>query len=408
MSNISKFLEDFQDMYVERTSNLYTDTNNLNSLELKFMDTYLDRLNQDIITLCNLTLDASEEAKEHYLNLLRILEDKIDYIGDTADVYNYVNSYFDIRTLRDVHNYNLRDTHSTTCLYDKNKRGITMKSLSALYNCSSIIEGNTITFFNTNQSYHSGIHLKSQYFNILKINQITIRKIDGTILELNPSFEGDSEYYINHESLESSQISVVFEPTVKESELQLYLNTVELNLIDYTYYTEGSVTLESVNLKASDLFTVIASVEQESNTYCSMNVGLEILDVNGRILDNTNITIPLNGTSVCKRLDKLNYNEVDAIEALIIKGKRTSSNLSREYLEELSFKNEKYVLYKPKDLLENKLNKYITKLGNTSFRVKSKIVKDICFSPTLELYSFNEKASPIIKYITGVTKNETI
>ena len=98
---INQFLQDFQDMYVDKEVILNKDNTDLTAIELKHLEKYLTRLNGDLKSLNTLSEKASDEALVHYTRLLEILEEKVDFIGDSADVYNYVNSYFDIRTVRD-------------------------------------------------------------------------------------------------------------------------------------------------------------------------------------------------------------------------------------------------------------------------------------------------------------------
>lgn len=408
MTAITDFLQNFQDMYVDKEVSLNIENTSLSVIELKHMEKYLNRLTKDLTDLNNLSLNASKEAITHYSNLLSILEDKIDYIGDSSDIYNYVNSYFDIRTIRDTYNYNLRENKSGSCIYNYNQKGITLKSISSLHKCTKTIEGQSVIFYNTNTSTHNGLHITSDFLNLLSIKQILIRRTDGTVLELVVPLIQDKEYYVDHEQLQSAQIIFEFDTNSSTGELNQYLNTVEVSLIEYTYQTEGALPLNSIKLNASELFTIIIDNELKNNTYSNMNLGIELLDINGEPLDIINTTIPLNNSVVCKRLDRVNFNEVDEVTSLIIKNKKTKSKLTRDYLESLEFKNEKYILYIPKELEENKLNKYLTKLGQSAFKVNTKLVKQIVFSPTLELFSFQDGSSPIIKHVTGVTKNETI
>ena len=407
-TSINKFLTDFQDMYVDRNVVFQNTSDNINRLDLMYLEKYLKGINSELKELNQLTFNASAEALIHYEQVLDNLNKSLDYISDTADVYNYVNSYFDSKTVKDLYNFNLIDSSSNDCIYDLDKKGITLKSVNSLYNCSKNVDGDSITFYNTNNSSHSGMHLYSQYLDILKIKQIVIRKSDGTILELDVRETTENEFYIKHEELISSQIIIKFEVYDQSIPLNTYLNTVNLNLISYEYGIEGSIALNESKLIASDLFTIIPDVVLPSNTYANLNLGIDLLDINGNVLDTIEETLPLNNSLICKRLDRINHNEVGAYSFLIIKNKKTKSKLSKEYLEKLTFPNEKYVLYSPKDLTENILNKYITKLGSNSFRVNNRSVKQINFTPSLELFSFQPGESPIIRHLTGVTKNETI
>lgn len=408
MSTISNYLKDFQDMYVDVTPNLSGLSTNLTKLELKDLENYLNKLSDTLAELNNLTSNTSEELDKHYKELYRVFDEKLDYIGDMADVYNYINSYFDMKVVRDISIFNLSTKTSDTCIYDQNSKGVTLKSVNSLFRCSKTITDNIITFYNTNTASHSGIHLSSPFLDLLDVTQITIRKADGTVLELEVSKTDNKEYYIHHEDLVSSQIVIQFTPLSSNQTLLSYLQTVNLNLIEYSYGVEGYLPLSNTELAASDLLSIVVNSIIPTNTYANVTLGLELLDVNGNVIDTVDTSIPINSNMICKRLDRINYNEVGSFEYLIIKGKKTKNKISEEYLKSLEFQNEKYVVYIPKDLYENKVNKYLTKLGNNSFRVNTKVVDKLRFSPTIELFSFGLNNSPIIKNVVGVTKNETI
>lgn len=407
MEAVTKFLQDFQDMYVDRQLSITSLDTNLSAIELRFLESQLKGIADELTELNQLALTASDEAAKHYIKLLDILDNKIDYIGDTADVYNYVNSYFDSKTVKDMHNFNIRNIKTESCIFDYNQKAVTLKSINSLYKCSKTVENSSITFYNTNNSSHSGIHIVSPFLNLLTITQLSIRKADGTVLELEVSVETDKGYYINHEDLISAQIIITFE-TENSSQLQEYLDTVDINLIDYDYHIEGVVSLETKSLNSSELFSLIVDSVIPNNTFANINLGVELLDVNNNILDVINTTIAVNNSLVCKRLDKINFNEVDSVDSLLVNGKKTKSKLTKEYLESMEFKNSKYILYTPKELRENVLNKYLVKLGQSAFKVNTKVVKRIRITPSVELYSFQKGSSPLIKHITGVTKNETI
>lgn len=408
MSIISNYLKDFQDMYVDITPNLSGLSTNLTKIELRDLENYLNKLSSVVAELNSLTSETSEELSKHYDDLYRIFDEKLDYIGDMADVYNYINSYFDMKVVRDISIFNLSTKTSDTCIYDQNSKGVTLKSVNSLFKCSKTITDNIITFYNTNTASHSGIHLSSPFLDLLDVTQITIRKADGTVLELEISKTDNKEYYIHHEDLISSQIVIQFTPLSSNQTLLSYLQTVNLNLIEYSYGIEGYLPLTTTELASSDLFSIVVESTIPSNTYSNINLGLELLDINGNVIDTVDTSIPINSNMICKRLDRINYNEVGSFEYLIIKGKKTQNKISEDYLKSLEFQNEKYVVYIPKDLSENKVNKYLTKLGNNSFRVNTKIVDKLRFTPTIELFSFGSTNSPIIKNIVGVTKNETI
>lgn len=408
MNIISKYLEDFQDMYIDVEPNFANIPLNLTKMELKALEVYLTRLSSNLKELNELTSETSEALVKHYEQLFKVFHKKLDYIGDMSDIYNYINSYFDMKSVKDIVSFNLATKTSETCIYDQNLKGVTLKSMNTLFKCSKDISNNVITFYNTNTTSHSGIHLSSPFLDLLDILQITIRKADGTVLELEVTKTDNKEYYIQHEDLVSSQIVIQFTPLSSSETLLTYLQTVSLNLIEYNYGVEGYLPLNSSEINSSNLFSVVVDYTIPTNTYANISLGIELLDVNDNIVDTVDTSISLNTNIVCKRLDRLNYNEVDTFEYLVMKGKKTKNKLTEEYLKGLEFQNEKYVTYTPKDLYENKVNKYLTKLGNNSFRVNTKIINKIRFNPTIELFSFSSSSSPIVKSVIGVTKNETI
>ena len=83
---INQFLQDFQDMYVDKEVLLNEENTNLTGTELKHLEKYLIRLNTDLNSLNTLSEKASNEALVHYTKLLDVLEDKVNFIGDSADV----------------------------------------------------------------------------------------------------------------------------------------------------------------------------------------------------------------------------------------------------------------------------------------------------------------------------------
>lgn len=409
--SVQQFLKGARDLYYDGTVDIKPGSNYLSKLDLKHLERGLDNIAKDLINISTTTSEASNEALVHYTKLLEILESKIDYISDMSDVFNYVNSYFDRRTVRDFVAFNLKDLNTDT-LYDEYQKGLTLQNVRYLYQCSKTIEGNSITFYNTNNSSHTGLYMTSPFLSVLDVMQVTIRKADGTILEVGISDNESDTSYIKHELLVSSQITVIFRLKDNPDANLSYdtLNTIELSLLDRNYKTEGVTALEKSTIESAELLSFIVSASLPSNTYLNIETGLELIDTNGNLIDLINITLPVNNSEVCKRLDRVSWGEVQVITSLIVNNKRskTAKKLTQSYLEGLEFKNERYITYIPKNLEENVLNKYVRKLGNTSFKVNDKIVKSIVLNPSIEMYSFNPSETPLIQYITGVTKNETI
>lgn len=407
---VQTFLKEARDLYYDGKVTILPGNNYPSKLDLRLLETSLNSIAKDLINISTKTSEASVEALEHYTNLIEILEKKIEYISDMSDVFNYVNSYFDRRTVKDFITFNLKNLN-TDSLYDDYQKGLTLQNVKYLYQCSKTLEGNSITFYNTNNSSHTGLYITSSFLDVLNINQITIRKSDGTVVEVDINSNESDVTYIKHDLLVSSQIIITFSlkaspDTVLTTDI---LNSINLSLVDRNYKTEGISPLVRSTIDSAELFSFIVSASLPVNTYLNIETNLELLDINGNIIDLINITLPVNNSEVCKRLDRINWNEVDTVQSLITNNKRSRmKKLTRSYLEGLEFKNERYITYIPKNTEENILNKYIRKLGNTSFKVNDKIVKKIVLNPCIEMYSFNTNESPTVKYITGVTKNETI
>lgn len=412
MNKIKTFLQEFQDYYVNREADINPfQVTELTGVEIKLITKYLDRLRADMEALNTLSTEAIEETEKYYNDLLNVLEEKLDYISDVADVYNDINSYFDMRTVRDMKNFNLRLGTKSSTLFDPKHKGLTLSSKSASHNCSKKRDGSVVSFFNTNGAGHSGIHLKSKYLPFLTIKQIIIRKVDGTTQDVSLVSSEEEDHYIYHDPLVSSRIDIEFTNEVSSLPSDLfhnYIETMELSLLEYDYNTNGEVRLEVAELDGTSLFTMINSIEVPYKTYVNMNLVLQLID-QYTVVDEVVVNLPVNNTVVCKRLDTVDFNEVGTMVDLIIKGEKTpAKKLTVGYIKGLSFPNEKYLLYIPKNHLEHKLNKYISKLGLNSFRVNESVVKKIRVFPTLELYSFDKNSTPIVRYLMGVTKNETI
>lgn len=399
---IKDFLEGFQDMYLDTEVKLVEFSPDLSKLDLRIIDKALADLLVGVNKMNTLTTDASNEVLNHYTDILQIIDDKLTYIANTADVYTYMNSYFDMRTIKDSINYNLNKIVMEDCMVDRIKRGVTLNSTNSLYRCPKTIEDDMITFYNTNNSSHSGIQITSPFLDTITIKKVSIRKADGTLLDVDIDYKDTDNLYIKHEPLTSAQIVLTVE-THRD-----YLESLNVNLLEYDYLIEGSFILEEASLKSSDLLTFIHDATIPDDTYANMNISLSLRDVNKQELSNITMSIPIGKNLVCKRLDRINYNEVDKIVSLYTNYKKTTRGLSKAYLQSLEFKNERYVIYIPKDLEENIVNKHVQRLGATSFKIDELVVKDVVIHINIELFSFQPRVSPTIKHITGVTKNEKL
>ena len=97
---VQTFLKEARDLYYDGKVTILPGNNYPSKLDLRLLETSLNSIAKDLINISTKTSEASVEALEHYTNLIEILEKKIEYISDMSDVFNYVNSYFDRRTVK--------------------------------------------------------------------------------------------------------------------------------------------------------------------------------------------------------------------------------------------------------------------------------------------------------------------
>lgn len=407
--NIKMFLKEFQDLYVTKKTSIDLFPGNITEIELRLINTQLQNIYDNLEELSSLTLNASREISSNYKNIIQSLEDKINYISDTADIFFKINSFFDNTEVKDVFNYNLKEvTEKSSTIFDDFQKGITLQSEANAFKCPSNIENNILTFYNTNFCYHSGINIESNYLDLLKINSISIKKLDGTVLNLTlPKIDAKS-IYIKHDLLTSSQVIIEFQVNPIFSGNPEYYQDLKMSLIDYDYKNEGYFVLEPKEYESSDIFNLITDYEIPNHCFINTNLDINLLDINKNIVFSTVITLPIGNSLVCKRLDNIDLNQIDVIEGLYVKNKFSNKNLTKTYIESLLQKNEKYIIYKAKQEEILEVNNYIKVIDSLGFNIINKHVKYLDISTNIELFSFNEKSSPTIQLITGVSKSETI
>lgn len=408
-NSISNFIDNFQDMIVTKQTTIEQFPRNLSPIDLNIINSQLLNLAEQLTSLSDLTKLASVDAGLNYKKMIKILEDKINYISDTSDILFKINSFYDSYDIKDIYNYDLRSINKNTgIIFDDNQKGLTLKSKVNLYKCSKFLSGNTMTFYNTNFCYHSGISFESNFLDLLNIKSITIRKSDGTVIDLAvPDFQ-EQITYIKHDLLTSSQIIIEFGVNPSLTSHPEYYSELDLSLIDYNYESEGYGVFNNVTYTSADIFNIISDFNVPANCYLNLNFTINLLDINNNIIYEKDIQLPISGRYLCTRLDNLDFDKVESIIGLYIKNNYTTEDLNVEYLKGLSNKNEKYLIYISKEYDSLLINNYLSLISNLGFKLNQKQTRYIDLSLNIELFSFNERLSPLLKNITGITKNETI
>lgn len=410
---LENFIENFQDMYVVKTTTIESFPDNITGVELSLLERQLESLKTQLSGLSELTRLATEETVQEYARTIEILEDKINYVSEVSNILMYINSFYDMSNVIDIQNYNLRDNFSSSQLvYDTTRQGLSLRNIATNYQCSKVtLTGSSVVFYNTNLSYHSGVSLESPYLSLLGIKSVTVRKTDGTVINLSVTDLNEGTHYLKHDLLSSTQIAVEFynDITTLPLEVQQYYDSLKLSLIDYTYEAGGSVILPTTTYIASEMFNFITQYEVPSDCFINNLISVDLLDINDNKTTTINLTLPIGLPTVCRRLDNLDSNLIETISGIYINNKfknNTDNSITIDYLKSLSNKNEIYVVYIPKTSTVDQANKFIRSLNNQGFTINRKNVKKLRVSMCVEMLSFNKNSSPLLKTLVGVTKNE--
>ena len=403
---VKNFLRNFQDLYVHKKTTIDQFPEVMTNIELQLLDTQLESIKTDLEALDSLTLEASKEVLIEYKKVVEILEEKIEYVADISNMFMYLNSFYDMNNVVDLSNYSLKNIQNNeNLIYDNQQKGLTLRSRANTYQCIKVLNATSITFYNTNLSYHSGISLDSDYLSLLDIKSISVRKVDGTILKLDLNNIDSTTYYLRHEYLTSTQIIIDLNVDINALPLEqrAYYEDLELSLIDYTYVSYGDMVFDNTRYKSSDLFNIIYNCNLPNNTYSNLILNIVGLDINQNVVNTISYTLPLSSPLTCKRLDNINFNEVKEITGIYLNNKFTSTKnvLNKEFLESRTNKNEYFVIYKS---TSNNLNNSYKLLNSQGLKINNKNINELSISCSIELYSFNENSSPLITMLTGVTK----
>lgn len=410
---IENFINNFQDMYIVKNTTIDSFPDNITGVELKLIDQQLESIKDQLNSLSELCRLATEESAQELIKTVEVLESKIDYVTEVSNVLMYINSFYDMANVVDIKNYDLKRNNTNGFLvYDNDQKGLTLRNISSNFQCAkSTLSGSNIVFYNTNLSYHSGISLESPYLNMINIKAIVIRKSDGTVVNIAIPELTEGTHYIKHEFLNSTQISVEFSQDISTlpPTIQQYYNTLNLSLIDYKYLGEGSLVLPQIEYDSSNMFNLITDYDLPNNCYINNIIDIDLLDMNNNIITSLSSTLPVGLPTVCKRLDLIDFNIVENISGIYINNTfkaNSNKSMTQEYLKSLSNKNEIYIIFEPKRSTTDQANKFIKLLNNQGFVINRKNVKRLRISMCLEMFSFNEGSSPLLKTLVGVTKNE--
>ena len=341
---INNFINNFQDMYVVKRTTIENFPQNISAIELKIINSQLDSISEQLESLTNLTSKASKENLEEYNKIKNILESKIDYVSEVSNMFLYLNSFYDMDTVVDLKNYNLTNTSINNLLvYDNIQKGLTLRNVSNAYNClQTAVTGRSLVYYNTNLAYHSGITLDSPFLDLLDIKSISVRKVDGTILNLPYSSNTNSTQFLKHDYVSSTQIIIDLNVDINAlpTEIQDYYKGLKVSLIDYTYEEKGTSVLEEFQYSSSGLFNIIYNAKVPDNTFINLDLNITGLDTNGNKVNSFFTTFGLGSPVLCKRLDEIDFNKVQTISSVYINNKQTTSKriLNKDYLESLNNK----------------------------------------------------------------------
>lgn len=407
---INNFIQNFQDMFILKVNTLRDFPNNLSSIELDIIDQQLSDIGRRLEDLVVLSKEGSKDNLKDYQEVVKVLEDKLEYIEDLSDMLLYLNSFYDMNNILDIVNYDLRNLSSSDSLiFDNEQKGLTLFGTSSNFECNrEITNGSTFTYYNSNLSYHSGIILHSDFLENLQIKNISLIRGDGLTLKLPINNIYRTSYYIKHDYLSSTRIIIEFNININALPLeeQEYYKSLKVMLVDYNFEGEGSVILPPKEYKVNRSFTHITNQTVPNHTYINLCLDIDLLDINNNKIRSFYTEIGLGSHRVCNRLNNLNFNNVKEILGIYINNKykeNLKNKITKEYLESLDNKNEVYVVYLFKEVEENN---YYVNLNNQGLVFKNKSIKNIRVTSKVDFFSFNSRLSPILKILTGISKDE--
>lgn len=402
MDNLDKYLQNYQDMFIERQLDLSRYPSNMIKEEFNLIEKHLDELLVLTDSQTKLTQEGAIQFKKTYENLITSLENKIKYIQDSSVVFNKLNVTYDKNSIVAYENIKLQDENIPEILYYNDaKKGYTLPRTSVTTNCPYVVEGDTLTVTNSNLNIHNSISISNDYFNYIENLDIVILKIDGTVVNKRVAIVDYFKHniIIDHETAASLQINIKLE--YKDEELSALLKTtvlnnfkVSLNLSNYSNF--ATQTFKRISLDYAKYLIINETLKVPSGCYCNYNITIN---------NEVTFTTPIGNSVVCKRLDLINKKEIKKIVGMYIKNIYVEEALDIEYVLSLPFPTEKYIVYIPKVTDNTIINNKIKMIQNNSFSILNSASK-IDLDLQLELYSFNSTETPLLKSIVGFTKNE--
>lgn len=409
-TKVKNFIQNFQDMYVVKRTTIENFPSNISGIELKILDSQLKDISNKLILLTELSNDASEESLEEYLKVKEILEKKIEYVSEIANMFLYLNSFYDMETVIDLFNQDLKNITTNSLLsYDNTQNALTLRNVSNNYKCvQTINSGRSLVYYNTNLSYHTGLTLDSPYLELLDIKSISVRKVDGTILNLPYSSNTSTTQYLKHDYLSSTQIIIDLNVDLNALpvEIQDYYKTLDVTLIDYTYEEKGDISLNEYTYVSGGLYNIIYNATVPDNSFINLNLDIIGLDINGNKLDSFSTILGIGTQVICKRLDEIDFNTVESITGIYVNNRFTKNKklLNKTYLENLINKNEVYVTYIKLNNSEELGSSYKI-LNNQGIKILNNNIISLQVFTNIEMITFNKNTAPTLKMLTGVTKN---
>lgn len=403
MNELDKYLQNYQDMFIEKELDLKRYPNNMAIEEFFMINQHLDALLSLVDDQNKLTKGGAKQFEKTYETLINTLKNKIKYIKDSAAVFNKLNITYDKNSIVDYLNVKLQEEDIPEVLYyNETQKGYSLPRTSVTTNCPYTVNTDAITITNSNLNIHNAISISNPYFKYLETLDLVILKIDGTILSKRVEIVDflKNNIIIEHEATASLRFNIKVKyrdedisQTIKTNILENFKFSLHLN----SYSNFATQSFKKMKLNYATYLILNETIRVPNNCYCNYNI-----TINGDI----SFTSPVANSVVCKRLDLLNKKEVKKIVGMYVKNIYTEQELDLDYVMSLPFPTEKYIIYLPKISENTIVNNKIKVVKNNSFSILTQNSDKIEVDLQLELYSFNNTDTPLLKSIVGFTKNE--